>query len=410
MKRISSAIFAVFIIWMVFVGTAVAENPLIIINLWPDARSTQADQKLKADFPDLEIEYRSIDDRHVLTTRFLSMDPEMDIVCFSEWDGVEGMYAAMEGALENLSDDPALVKCRDAQFDLWKNYTVGDLWYGVPCSPYQSIVYLNEALFEELGIEMPDNHWTWDDFWSLAQQVKEYNQANDTQYALFKDSSKSCIVSQYAANTVNYLHRQHAFTDAFFESIVRKWKNLYDEGLIWDPMVNRNRENKFSEANTLMVYVESKFGSIGNIGLPFGSPRRVFSVRLLPQTEQFQPSLISGYTLSVPIASRNKELAFRWLQYYMDAASIMDSDILQNGGPLYKDVDYLSVLTSQKKGTLANVLDLWIYGLNHSRLSAYNDLTHAVAIRYWWQLRDGQLTVEDYLRSCISLADQYLEE
>ena len=88
------------------------------------------------------------------------MDSEMDIVCFNEWDGSKGVYAAMEGALENLADHPSLVSRRDEQFAIWINYTAGGHWYGVPYTPCQSLVFLNEALFEKTGLPLPDTYWT----------------------------------------------------------------------------------------------------------------------------------------------------------------------------------------------------------------------------------------------------------
>ena len=55
-------------------------------------------------------------------------------------------------------------------------------------------------------------------------------------------------------------------------------------------------------------------------------------------------------------------------------------------------------------------LNLWFYGLEHSRLDPYNELQHAVSVRYWWQLRDGQIDIQDYVNACVRFANQYLGE
>ncbi len=165
-KTITAVMFA--FISLLLMKPAFAEEKLIIVNLFEDERSRTAEAKMKEAYPRLAIEYRWVEDRYTLTTRFLSMDSEMDIVCFREWDGIKGMYAAMEGALENLAAYPSLVSRREEQFAVWKNYTADDLWYAVPHTPYQSLVFLNEVLFEKTGILLPDPHWTWDDFWALA--------------------------------------------------------------------------------------------------------------------------------------------------------------------------------------------------------------------------------------------------
>ncbi len=412
-KSIVAAVFV--FLSLLLMKPAFAEEKLIIVNLFEDERSRAAEAKMKEAYPELEIEYRWIEDRYTLTTHFLSMDSEMDIVCFNEWDGIKGMYAAMEGALENLADHPSLVRCREEQFDVWKNYTVEDLWYGVPHSPLQSLVFLNVPLFEKTGLPLPDVHWTWDDFWALAQALETFNSKNQTRYALFMDNSRNSAAAQYAANTVDYIKNSHAFDDPAFYEMMEKWKGLYDQGLVWDYMSNRNEGGIHRESDTLMLCEERMVGCVYDLEDP-GSPWAVYgAARLLPQDDRRQPSLVSGFALAIPVASRHKELAVQWLQAYMDAGK---ASILSNGlyaAPLYKGAEYVEAIQSamrnagMKEETMEK-LDLWFYGLEHSRLNPYNELQHAVSVRYWWQLRDGQITAADYVNACVHFANQYLGE
>lgn len=403
-------IFAVLTLFSFF--PAFAEEHLIIMNLFQDSRSEAADKKMKEAHPELVIEYREMEDRHALTTHFLSMDNEMDIVCFREWDGIKGMYAAMEGALENLAGYPALVRCRNEQFEVWKNYTVGDLWYGVPSCPNQSLFFLNKALFEKTGLPLPDIHWTWDDFWSLAQALEEYNGAHRTRYALLMDQSISNIAAQYAANTVDYVDKSHSFDDGIFYQMMEKWKSLFDRGLIWDYMTDKKQGGIHKESDTLMICMENSFSSSGITAFLEGGENywTRYGVRLLPQSERLLPSLVTGFELVIPTASEHKDLAVQWLQFYMDAGKTGEIDALCNGGPLYKDAAYLSAIKENMTAETAEKTDLWIYGLEHSRLNPYNELQHAVSVRYWWQLRDGQITTEEYVAACVRFANQYLGE
>lgn len=411
-KTITVVIFA--FISLLLMKPAFAEERLIIVNLFEDERSRTAEAKMKEAYPGLQIEYRWVEDRYTLTTLFLSMDSEMDIVCFNEWDGVKGIYAAMEGALENLAEYPSLVSRQDEQFAVWKNYTVEALWYAVPSFPYQSLVFLNEALFEKTRLPLPDAHWTWDDFWTLAQALEEYNSKNQTEYALFMDIARNSAASQYAANTVDYIKNSHAFDDPDFYEMMEKWKGLFDQGLIWDYMSNRDQGGNRQESDTLMIFDERMVGCVYDLEAD-GSPWAMYAARLLPQADRFQPSLLSGFALAVPVASRHKALAVQWLECYMDAG---ETSIISNGlyaAPLYKGEEYVSAVQSAMreagmKDESIDKLDLWFYGLEHSRLNPYNELQHAVTVKYWWQLRDGQINVQDYVDACVRFANQYLGE
>lgn len=327
---------------------AFAEEKLIIVNLFEDERSRTAEAKMKEAYPGLQIEYRWVEDRYTLTTHFLSMDSEMDIVCFNEWDGIKGMYAAMEGALENLAAYPSLVSRREEQFAVWKNYTADDLWYAFPHTPYQSLVFLNEVLFEKTGLLLPDTYWTWDDFCTLAQALEEYNSKNQTGYALFMDSAKNCAASQYAANTVDYIRNSHAFDDPAFFEMMEKWKGLFDRGLIWDYMSNRDQGGNHQESDTQMLYSEYLLNAVYDLQSTAWTDNfwARYAVRLLPQSDGLQPSLIAGYELVIPIASTHKELAVQWLEAYMDAGKteMLNDPLWAN--PLYKGEEYVSAVKS----------------------------------------------------------------
>ena len=413
MKKTITAFLLVFFLLLIM-KPAFAEERLIIVNLFQDERSRTAEEKMKEAYPGLQIEYRLVEERQTLTTYFLSMDSDMDIVCFREWDGIKGMYAAMEGALENLADHASLVTRRDEQFCVWENYTVDDLWYGVPHSPYQSMVFLNEQLFEKTGLPLPSIHWTWDDFWALAQALEEYNVKNQTRYALFMDNSKNSAVSQYAANTVDYGSNTHAFDDPGFFGMIEKWKRLFDQGLIWDFMSNRKQGGIHQEADTLMLYSELCLDGAYSLEI-FDTLWTRYSARLLPESDGLLPAIVSGFELVIPAASRHKELAVQWLEFYMDAgkAEVLKNPLFAN--PLYKCEECVSAVQSAMrhagmKEESIEKLNLWFYGLEHSRLDPYNELQHAVSVRYWWQLRDGQIDIQDYVNACVRFANQYLGE
>ncbi len=108
------------------------------------------------------------------------------------------------------------------------------------------------------------------------------------------DSAQNNAASQYAANTVDYIRNSHAFDDPAFFEMMEKWKGLFDRGLIWDYMSNRDKGGNHQESDTLMIYDERMVGCVYDLEDP-GSPWAMYAVRLLPQDSRFQPSLLSGF-------------------------------------------------------------------------------------------------------------------
>ncbi len=78
------------------------------------------------------------------------------------------------------------------------------------------------------------------------------------------DNSRNSAASQYAANTVDYSSNSHVFDDPTFYQMTEKWKALFDRGLIWDYMSNRNQGGMYHESDTLMLYSESPLNAVNN--------------------------------------------------------------------------------------------------------------------------------------------------
>ena len=80
--------------------------------------------------------------------------------------------------------------------------------YALPHESVPTIMFVNKTLLEENGIPMPDNDWTWDDFYSICQQVTDVEQRRYGTYSytwlnamysngasLFSEDGRSCFLA-----------------------------------------------------------------------------------------------------------------------------------------------------------------------------------------------------------------------
>ncbi len=81
--------------------------------------------------------------------------------------------------------------------------------YALPHESVPTIMFVNKTLLETNGIPMPDNDWTWEDFYSICQQVTNVEQRQygvygyswlDAMYSngasLFSEDGRSCYLAE----------------------------------------------------------------------------------------------------------------------------------------------------------------------------------------------------------------------
>ena len=81
--------------------------------------------------------------------------------------------------------------------------------YALPHESVPTIMFVNKTLLEANGIAMPDNHWTWEDFYSICAQITDVDRHQygvygyswlDAMYAngasLFSEDGRSCYLAE----------------------------------------------------------------------------------------------------------------------------------------------------------------------------------------------------------------------
>lgn len=157
----------------------------------------------------------------------------------------------------------------DTDFDVsrffstsYKSGSVKDNQYTLPYESVPTLMFVNKTLLENSGIAIPNNDWTWDDFYSICEQITqdtdgdglldqfgEYgytwqNALSSNSITLFdEDGTKSMLEDDRASDAVEFVRKLDALTRG---QIVTS--DMFDKGLVaFCPM-------RFSEYRTYKPY------------------------------------------------------------------------------------------------------------------------------------------------------------
>ncbi|MBE5766014.1 MAG: extracellular solute-binding protein [Clostridiales bacterium] len=163
--------------------------------------------------------------------------------------------------------------------------------FGVPVMVQPYTLRASKEKLDKLGIEIPDS-WTWDDFFALAEYAKSSNQ-----YLISATDGWDPILCQYESIYCDFYEGVHDYNTEVFQNLVRKWKNLECEGLIY-------RVNDPSASGGIFRFEEVYYG------------KDTVSILPMPQLDGRSATPISMYGLYVNRYSKNAEMAVEFLEIY----------------------------------------------------------------------------------------------
>ena len=170
--------------------------------------------------PNVRVEYTSgilkRDYSEWLTGQYLlGREPDVFMVLPEDF----GMLAE-QGALQPLDNllasDPA-VSTEDFYTAALQSGAAGGVQYALPYECVPTLMFVNKTLLEAENIPVPDNDWTWDDFYEICAQVTRDTDGDGTidQFgsygytwrdalaangaALFDENGSSCLIAQPAS-------------------------------------------------------------------------------------------------------------------------------------------------------------------------------------------------------------------
>jgi len=197
----------------------------------------------------------------------------------------------------------------------WSSVHSGDGIYGLPMDSGPMALFYNKDVFDQYGVQVPT---TWDEYVAAAKALHAANPdvyiANDTGDAGFTTS----MIWQAGGEpyTVDGTDVTIDFSDAGSQKFADLWQQLIDDDLLapissWSDEWYTGLGNGTIATLTIGAWMPANLES----GVPDGSGQ--WRVAPMPQ---WQPgdsatSENGGSALSVPDASKNKELAYAFIEY-----------------------------------------------------------------------------------------------
>ena len=127
--------------------------------------------------------------------------------------GIQDSYmtisAAMllrSGALLDFNQFEELTALKEYYRDIFGMVTISGHWYAAPVDGIDMHLWqVNPRLARELGWEIPEGRWTWDDFRALTERIKAYNETAEKPMYLLQDDSYALpyFLMEYQANHID---------------------------------------------------------------------------------------------------------------------------------------------------------------------------------------------------------------
>ena len=384
-----------------------ADNTLYLVNCTEDldeGRMAAAVDLFHQRYPGVNIVQRWIDDPRDLTTALMSGDQQIDVI-FVQEDMLtsSSVHLLKSGATLPLQ-----------QFDCiealpWDAYafsrgalTVGDSLYGLPFAIEFFPWAVNDLLLEEMGLALPEEGWTWDEFFTLADAVDAYNQEHDTEWLLLDDSCfiLPALFYQYGNENNDLWNGTADYNNEDFIKLVRQWQSLVSRGLVED---------------SGMSWMEPREDALLTICAGMSNQNLGSAHWILP------PKLDSGYsfpldmtTMQISSNSKHPEMAAWFMACCFSPESLHSEPISfqpllmkdwrrypDSGEPAWDEDEILSE---------ANI-ELWLTALAEGdSLIWYHDLYRDQWREFYPALLDGTLTPEAFAAACQQRADMVLGE
>lgn len=159
---------------------------------------------------------------------------EYDLLAFS--DESHSLANLVEsGAIQPIDDILCIQEAQQEIIDLSSLCSWQGKQYIVPLEVRLHTWEINPSLFEKVGIPMPENGWTVDDFFAIGQQLAQYNQQNGTHYVLLRDHMNAglpYLLKQSLMNHFDMASGKLTLNKESFQQLTEQYLALLHEGLI----------------------------------------------------------------------------------------------------------------------------------------------------------------------------------
>jgi multiple sugar transport system substrate-binding protein len=223
----------------------------------------------------------------------------------------------------------------EVQLDMIRDWSDGELT-GLPRSAsVRGGFVLNKTMFDELGIELPERSWTWEDFAEVAQKV--HDASNGETYGALDETGgitygsfglRAWALSHFGVPITLENGRLGLNRDQLRE-MYAWWGELRESGAVTPASISVSADdqqnNPIVTGDSAMVAM-----SLGSFGRFQGNTEDTLVLRPFPQGEYKNNEIAPGVTMSISSATEHQELAVQFLNFMindLEAGKILGTQV-----------------------------------------------------------------------------------
>lgn len=201
---------------------------------------------------------------------------------------------------------------------LWNYNTYEDKTYGIPVGFTTHALYYNKDLFKQAGVKAPTNDWTWKDLQAAAKKIASKTDAKGFSFQMKPDPydfemylwSNGAAYSDDSGKLEGSIDSDKAVdTYQMFQDMEKDGYAVATEG---------NGTDEFRAGTTAMyVYGSWALNTLDEDGLNYG----VVNIPSFDGADHKSVSILSSSGISIAKSSKNKDAAWKFVQYWTNAES-----------------------------------------------------------------------------------------
>jgi multiple sugar transport system substrate-binding protein len=267
--------------------------------------------------PDITIELQAMPDEIPDMTRSLQtskLGGQLPDIVIAYADNVNQLAAAgVTADLTPLLEDSELQvdSFLPNYLDAYRPLDAPDEIHGLPVGADALILAYNGDVFEQAGVELPQDDWTWDDFDAAADALSK---AGAGQYYGLANGPENALISDPIIKAMGgYVYDPETNTTGIGEpEAIAAWELMADEwlsGRAAPYTVNRNERPKFQDGRIAMIFTVRPAVPSVNAALDN------WDVVSMPSIDGVRPVGGSSYALALTADATNAAGAWEFLQF-----------------------------------------------------------------------------------------------
>ena len=351
--------------------------------------------------PEVQVYYTSFSMDSPISKTKLMAGEELDIVSVYSFFLHDFIASNAIADLSGFDDLVSAMKHEDVLDGLYDFSSIDGFLFGIPVHFYPHALLVNSELRKELNIELPDQNWTWQDFYKYAKKVRQDLNGNgkkDT-YIMRVDKNYPLFLESCLCEYISKVTGKVDFNSESFISLLKLWKKMCDEDLIGP--------GSFGSRGKLDDTILFSLDSAGN---NMGSKEYTYLPALNSKKKVYPAEVVF---LCVSSTSKNTELAVEFLKIYL-SREVQEAMVYTNISYICKDFSiYKKRLEELNSLEPLNAINEQIYK---------NVLKYAVPMSYPADLRifithevmpefmSGKITAEEVAKQIQEKAEMMVRE